>query len=186
MKSHSEDKGFKINLWWYKTHYQYLEGGTGVQHQQRAEFPKARKERWKVTWHRGLHSQGKQARYSCLVEIPAALRVLLTFFCHLFEALTDSNNVTGLCNHIPCWWESVLCKVFLKALSGISNTQQMRRTKMSEETKSALLKSWVTLFSWLFFLIYSDFIVETCSVPGSAAETLVYILPLFFVTTLEV
>lgn len=55
-----------------------------------------------VTWHGSLHSQGKQARYSCLMEIPAALGVLLAFFCHLLETLTDSNNFTCSCNRIPC------------------------------------------------------------------------------------
>jgi hypothetical protein len=55
-----------------------------------------------VTWHGSLHSQGKKARYSSLVEIPATLRVLLAFFCHLLETLTDGNNFIGSCNHIPC------------------------------------------------------------------------------------
>lgn len=55
-----------------------------------------------VTWHGSLHSQSKQAGYSCLMEIPAALGVLLAFFCHLLEALTDSNNFTGSRTHTPC------------------------------------------------------------------------------------
>lgn len=61
-----------------------------------------RGEKGKVTWCGSLHSQGKQAGDSCLMEVPAALGVLLAFFCHLLEALTDSNNFTGSWTLTPC------------------------------------------------------------------------------------
>lgn len=55
------------------------------------------------------------------MEIPAALGVQLAFFCHLLEALTDSNNFAWSCNHIPCGEKVSSIRVFLKALPGISD-----------------------------------------------------------------
>lgn len=76
-------------------------GGRAVHHSGKAGV-RGTGEKGQVTWRGSLHNQGKQAGYSCLMEVPAALGVALAVFGHLLEALTDSNNFTGSWTHTPC------------------------------------------------------------------------------------
>ena len=103
VKSHYVDTEFKRHLCWCKMQYQRNPaGGSAVHHSGKAGVKGGKGEKGKVTWCGSLHSQGKQAGYSCLMEVPAALGVALAFFCHLLEALTDSNNFSGSWTHTPC------------------------------------------------------------------------------------
>lgn len=126
---------------------------------------KVRSEVEKVTWHGSLHSQGKQARYSCLMEIPAAFRVQLAFFCHPLEALTDSNHFPGFCNHIPCVVRKDSLLGFPKKVLVSISDRPDSKNNQRWVIKSVLLKRQVILFFyWMFVFIYSDFRAETCQV----------------------
>lgn len=59
-----------------------------------------------LTLHGCLHSHGQQARHNRLVEVPAALGILLALQGHAVQALAHRDHVLGVPGLSPCRAES--------------------------------------------------------------------------------